>query len=84
MNYDIVVYHGSQQIVEIPKYGIGKKYNDSGQGFYCTGRIELAKEWACPVKNNGYANKYILNTEGLNVMKLTEVSLNILNWLAIL
>lgn len=84
MNNDIVVYHGSQQIVEIPKYAIGKKYNDYGQGFYCTGSIELAKEWACPVKNNGYANKYILNTEGLNVMKLTEGSFNILNWLAIL
>ena len=84
MNKDIVIYHGSQQIVEVPKHGIGKKYNDYGQGFYCTENIELAKEWACPVKNDGYSNKYVLHTEGLNVMHLTKGSFNILNWLAIL
>lgn len=84
MNKDIIIYHGSQQIVEVPKYGIGKTYNDYGQGFYCTENIELAKEWACPVKNDGYANKYVLHTDGLNVMHLTKGSFNILNWLAIL
>lgn len=84
MNKDIVIYHGSQQIVEVPKHGIGKTYNDYGQGFYCTENIELAKEWACPVKNDGYSNKYMLRTDGLNVMHLTKGSFNILNWLAIL
>ena len=84
MNTDIVIYHGSQQIVEVPKYGIGKTYNDYGQGFYCTESIELAKEWACPFKNDGYANKYVLHTEGLKVMHLTKGYFNILNWLAIL
>ena len=84
MDKDITIYHGSQQIVEIPKYGIGKTYNDYGQGFYCTESIELAKEWACPVKNDGYANKYVLHMDGLNVQYLTKGSCNILNWLAIL
>ena len=55
MQKDISIYHGSQQIVEVPKFGAGKSYNDYGQGFYCTENIELAKEWACPVKNDGYA-----------------------------
>ena len=50
MKQDLIIYHGSQQIVETPKFGIGKKYNDYGQGFYCTESIELAKEWACPIK----------------------------------
>ena len=36
MKKDITIYHGSQQIVEVPKYGVGKTYNDYGQGFYCT------------------------------------------------
>ena len=69
MKQDLIIYHGSQQIVETPKFGIGKKYNDYGQGFYCTESIELAKEWACPIKNDGY---------------LTQGKFNILNWLAIL
>lgn len=84
MKQDLIIYHGSQQIVEVPKFGIGKTYNDYGQGFYCTESIELAKEWACPVKNDGYSNKYILHTDGLNVMHLTKGEFNILNWLAIL
>lgn len=84
MKQDLIVYHGSQQIVEVPKFGIGKKYNDYGQGFYCTESTELAKEWACPVKNDGYSNQYTLHLDGLNVMHLTEGEFNILNWLAIL
>lgn len=84
MKQDLIIYHGSQQIVEIPKYGIGKQYNDYRQGFYCTENIELAKEWACPVKNDGYANKYRLILDGMNVMHLTNGKFNILNWLAIL
>ena len=84
MKHDMIIYHGSQQIVEVPRFGIGKEYNDYGQGFYCTENIELAKEWACPVKNNGYSNKYRLLLDRMNVMHLTEGSFNILNWLAIL
>lgn len=26
MKKDIIIYHGSQQIIEVPKFGIGKKY----------------------------------------------------------
>ena len=84
MKQDLIIYHGSQQIVEVPKYGIGKSYNDYGQGFYCTENIELAKEWACPVKNDGYSNKYNLSLDGMNIMHLTRGEFNILNWLAIL
>lgn len=84
MNTNLILYHGSQQIVEVPKFGIGKSYNDYGQGFYCTESIELAKEWACQIQNDGYANKYVLHLNGLNVMHLTKGEFNILNWLAIL
>ena len=84
MNNAITIYHGSQQILEVPTYGLGKTYNDYGQGFYCTENNELAKEWACPVKNNGYSNRYCLDTTGLQVMYLTKGTFNILNWLAIL
>ena len=84
MENKMIIYHGSQQIVEVPKYGMGKIYNDYGQGFYCTQSDELAKEWACSVKKDGYANKYLLDMTGLNIMKLTDGEFNILNWLAML
>lgn len=84
MEKNLMIYHGSQQIVEVPKFGIGKKHNDYGQGFYCTENNELAKEWACPVKANGYSNSYRLSLDGLNVMHLTKGNFNILNWLAVL
>jgi len=84
MEQEMIIYHGSQQIVEIPKFGVGKKYNDYGLGFYCTENKELAKEWACPIKNDGYSNEYILHFNKLNVMHLTKGEFNILNWLAIL
>ena len=84
MKNSLIIYHGSQQIVEVPKYGVGKKHNDYGQGFYCTESAELAKEWACPIKNDGYANKYALLLDGLKVMHLTSGEFNILSWMAIL
>ncbi len=84
MEKELIIYHGSQQIVEVPEFGVGKKYNDYGPGFYCTENSELAREWACPVKNDGYANQYRLHLDGMDVMHLTRGKFNILNWLAIL
>lgn len=37
------VYHGSDHIIERPKYGYGKIYNDYGVGFYCTENQNMAK-----------------------------------------
>lgn len=80
----MLLYHGSQNIVEQPVYGLGKPENDYGLGFYCTASKELAKEWACPINNNGYANEYELNRDGLKVLNLNTENYNILNWLALL
>lgn len=84
MDNKLTLYHGSQEIIEVPEYGKGKEYNDYGRGFYCTEKDELAKEWACPEKKDGFSNKYELDLTGLNVMHLTKGTFNILNWLAIL
>ena len=80
----MILYHGSKQIVELPKYGFGKEDNDYGRGFYCTESLELAKEWACPTQDDGFANRYLLDSEGLDVLDLSSGKYNILNWLAIL
>ena len=28
MEQNLIIYHGSQQIVEVPRFGVGKTYND--------------------------------------------------------
>lgn len=80
----ITIYHGSEQIVEKPTFGKGKKHNDFGLGFYCTESDELAKEWAVSSLRNGFSNKYTLDTEYLNVLNLNSPNYTILNWIAVL
>lgn len=80
----ITLYHGAQKIIEQPRFGIGKTYNDYGQGFYCTQNISLAKEWACPTSDDGFANIYELETDGLKILDLQSNEFCTLNWLAIL
>jgi len=81
----LVIYHGSKDIIQKPYYRGGKAENDYGYGFYCTESLELAKEWACSSnESNGFANKYIIDTNGLKVLDLTSSKYSILNWMAIL
>ena len=79
-----ILYHGSEEIIEKPIYGKGKVYNDYGRGFYCTENLDLAKEWACTESADGYANKYIINTDALNILNLQSDDYTILHWLALL
>ena len=81
---NIVLYHGSGKIVEKPEFGLGNPKNDYGLGFYCTKNIELAKEWACSEENNGFANKYELDVQGLSILNLNGKGFSILNWMAVL
>ena len=78
----MILYHGSDNIVEKPQYGHGKKNNDYGQGFYCTEDLALASEWACKDERGGFVNTYRLDTQGLDVFDLSER--NIVSWLSIL
>lgn len=80
----MILYHGSEKIIENPVYGKGNVRNDYGRGFYCTESEELAKEWACANNNNGFANKYEFDMEGLNVLYLNSEEYILLNWLAVL
>lgn len=78
------LYHGSCDIIEQPKYGYGKRYNDYGLGFYCTDSLEMAKEWGVSSDKNGYANCYELEYEGLTLLNLNGPEYCILHWLAVL
>lgn len=81
---NLILYHGSSEIIEKPEYGKGKPYNDYGQGFYCTEHIELAKEWACTEDTNGFVNIYELDISALKVLNLSSDEFTILHWLALL
>ena len=78
------IYHGSEKRIEHPLYGAGKPYNDYGLGFYCTESADMAKEWAVSLDRDGYANKYEIEYEGLQILNLSDERYCILHWLAIL
>ena len=84
MDKVIILYHGSKQIVETPAFGLGRKNNDFGPGFYCTESSDLAKEWAVSSLSDGFANRYTLDTEYLNILNLNSPDYTILNWMAVL
>ena len=84
MNKSLTLYHGSSLIIEQPEFGKGNPFNDYGLGFYCTQTLELAKEWACSMEQDGYANRYSFRIDGLSVLNLSDENYNILNWLSIL
>ena len=80
----MLVYHGSDHIIETPRYHGGKRTNDYGYGFYTTESLELAREWACAKNQDGFANAYELDFGGLQILNLNAPEYNILNWLAVL
>ena len=78
------LYHGSSNIIEKPIFGYGKPYNDYGIGFYCTDSLEMAKEWGVGKGQNGYANCYEIECDGLRILDLNASEYNILHWLTVL
>lgn len=78
------LYHGSVAVIEKPVYGYGKPYNDYGLGFYCTDHLEMAKEWGANKKQNGYANCYEIECDGLDILDLNAPEYCILHWLTVL
>jgi hypothetical protein len=84
MKDEVIIYHGSHKIVEVPAYGVGNPENDYGLGFYCTEHIDLAKEWACDQLAGGFANKYSLDTKGLKILDLNSKNFCIVHWISVL
>ena len=80
----MILYHGSEFVIERPQFRLGKLTNDYGQGFYCTESLDLAKEWSVDEGRDGFANVYSLETNGLNVVHLNESPFCIMHWLSVL
>ena len=77
------IYHGSNHMIEKPKFGYGKPYNDYGIGFYCTQNPNMAKEWGVGIDHNGYANRYKIECDGLTILDLNAPGYTMLHWLLI-
>lgn len=84
MDKIITLFHGSEKVVEEPTFGLGRKTNDFGLGFYCTETEGLAKEWAVSSLRDGFCNRYTLDTEYMNILNLNSPDYTILNWIAVL
>lgn len=85
MNPNIkTVYHGSDHIVSKPTYGLGRKKNDYGRGFYTTEDVDKAEMWAyLMTKDNSrtaFNNIYELDMTDLKVINLKEYGA--LSWIA--
>ena len=65
---EIVVYHGTTQIVPHPLCKVGRPNLDFGQGFYVTDIKEQALDWAFRMARNKKTtpvlNRYLLNRDG--------------------
>ena len=77
------IYHGSENIIKVPLFGYGNRKNDYGLGFYCTESRDLALEWGSSEEKDGFANEYVLETDGLSLLNLSD-GYTILHWLSIL
>lgn len=81
----MILYHGSDKIIEKPIYGFGKNTNDYGIGFYLTKDMELAKEWASnDDRKDGYVSMYKIDESKLKVLDLDKVDDKLLKWIALL
>ena len=80
----MIIYHGSDKIIDKPVYGKGKKYNDYGRGFYCTDDIDLAREWAVDEDRDGYANSYEIDISKLALIDLNSEEYCVIHWITVL
>ncbi|MBN1065535.1 DUF3990 domain-containing protein [Clostridium botulinum] len=79
---NLVIYHGSTEIIKEPTYGRGNPLCDYGLGFYCTEDKSAGKLWSVNKDTSGYNNKYELDISDFKILNLDDDKT--LEWLAIL
>ena len=86
----MILYHGSNVVVEHPVVSKGKTSVDFGQAFYVTSDYEQAKRWANQVKRRrstgtAYISEYEIDDaafEKLRVLRFTEPNAQWLHFVA--
>ncbi|MBQ0008743.1 MAG: DUF3990 domain-containing protein [Firmicutes bacterium] len=84
----MILFHGSNAIIETPvQYGSSKD-NDYGPSFYVTVNNFSGKIWACKNEQVGYVNKYFIRNDLFNDLTMLDLTnkdkFSVLTWLAIL
>ena len=75
MREEIILYHGSKNIVESPEIRVTKYNKDFYFGFYCTTLDAQAKRWATRFDGKGILNEYrYIPNEELSVKVFPEMS----------
>lgn len=71
----MLLYHGSNSVVQEPKILINGFYKDFGYGFYCTNIEKQAKRWALSKKRHHIVNRYFYEAHpGLSICKFPQMS----------
>ena len=78
----MIIYHGSEYIIDKPVLGGGRVHNDYGNGFYCTEHPDMAREWSVTSEHDGYLNTYDFDVSDLKILNLNKYP--VMTWLAIL
>lgn len=80
---DIIIYHGSTQIVEYPEIRVAKYNKDFYFGFYCTMMPEQARRWATRFTGKDIINEYLYRpNEKLKTLIFPEMTEEWLDFIA--
>lgn len=80
---DIIIYHGSTQIVEYPEIRVAKYNKDFYFGFYCTIMPEQARRWATRFTGKSIINEYLYRpNEKLKTLIFPEMTEEWLDFIA--
>lgn len=75
MEKNLILYHGSQQIVEFPEIRLQRYNKDFYFGFYCTNIENQAIRWATRFDGKGFISEYeyVPNNE-LNIKQFADMT----------
>lgn len=59
MGNTVTLYHGSNQLIEFPRFAVSRKIRDFSWGFYCTVSKENARKKAARYGKKGVINEYV-------------------------
>jgi len=80
---NVVLYHGSDEMVEFPEIRKSKYAKDFSWGFYCTNNYDQAFRWAKKNRNKGIVNIYSFQpSENLKVKRFKEMTDEWLDFIA--
>lgn len=78
----VILYHGSDKIVNPPDPYYNNPDNDFGRGFYLADDYQVSAEWACMSPNwtNHIVNQYDFDWDGLRVLDFLDGTHSVLEW----